>query len=246
MRHWPLTQLTITTPDLILRVPDDQLLDDLAHLAGQGIHPPGTTVFPQPWTSGTPDEVADNVLRNHWWARADWRGSNWRLHLTAVHRDGRVIGQQNLSARDFVVTREARTGFWVGRRHHNRSYGTQMRAAALHLAFALGAERVTSTAFAHNGPSRAISAKFGYVPNGIRRIAVDDQLVHVQEFVLTRAQWAAHAQPDITVEGLETCRTMFDPPSSRSSVESPGPGGDRAGSDQLRRPVVRAGRALRA
>lgn len=219
MRHWPLTQLTITTPDLILRVPDDQLLDDLAHLAGQGIHPPGTTVFPQPWTSGTPDEVTDNVLRNHWWARADWRGSNWRLHLTAVHRDGHVIGQQNLSARDFAVTREARTGFWVGRRHHNRGYGTQMRAAALHLAFTLGAERVTSTAFANNGPSRAISTKFGYVPNGIRRIAVDDQFVHVHEFVITSAQWTTIAQPGITVEGLETCRTMFDPLPSRRSAE---------------------------
>ncbi|GAA4239806.1 GNAT family protein [Actinomadura meridiana] len=215
MRHWPLTQLTITTPDLVLRVPDDQLLDKLAHLAGQGVHPPEMTVFAQPWTTGTPEEVARNVLRNHWWARADWRGDNWRLHLTAVNRDGHVVGQQNLSARDFATTREARTGFWVGRRHHNRGYGTQMRAAALHLAFALGAERVISTAFAHNGPSRAISAKFGSVPNGIRRIAVDGQLIHVHEFVITRDQSAAQVQPGISVQGLDACRTMFDLPSSR-------------------------------
>lgn len=30
MLHWPLTQLTLTTPDLVLRVPDDSQLDELA------------------------------------------------------------------------------------------------------------------------------------------------------------------------------------------------------------------------
>lgn len=211
MRHWPLTQLTIMTPDLVLRVPDDELLDDLVHLAGQGVHPPDTIVFPQPWATGTPDEVARNVLRNHWWARANWSSGNWRLHLTAVHRDGYVIGQQNLSARDFATTREARTGFWVGLRYHNRGYGTQMRAAALHLAFALGAERVTSTTFADNGPSHRVSAKFGYTPNGIRRVAVNGQLIHAHELVITGEQWTAQENSGISVRGLEPCRTMFGP-----------------------------------
>ncbi|MFG2783844.1 GNAT family N-acetyltransferase [Streptomyces prunicolor] len=161
MRHWPLTQLTLTTPDLVLRVPDDDQLDDLAQVAADGVHPPGAVCFPQSWASGTPAETARNVVQDHWWARGDWSEDNWRLLLAVLH-DGQVIGQQNLSARDFRITREARTGFWLGRRFQGHGFGTQMRAAALHLAFAsLGAERVTPTAFADNTASRRASEKFG-------------------------------------------------------------------------------------
>ncbi|MFF4948626.1 GNAT family N-acetyltransferase [Streptomyces chattanoogensis] len=61
-------------------------------------------------------------------------------------------------------------GFWLGQRFQSRGLGAQMRAAALHLAFVcLGAERVTSTAFAENAASRRVSEKFGYTPNGVRR-----------------------------------------------------------------------------
>lgn len=189
MRHWPLTHLTLTTPDLVLRVPNERQLDELAQVAADGIHPPGAVYFPQPWASGAPEQTARNVLQNHWWARGDWCEDNWRL-LLAVFHDGHVIGQQNLSAHDFHVTREARTGFWLGQQYQGRGFGTQMRAAALHLAFvSLCAERVSSTAFADNTASRRVSEKFGYVPNGVRRLAIDGRMVEAHEAVITVEQW---------------------------------------------------------
>ncbi|MFE9601490.1 GNAT family N-acetyltransferase [Streptomyces hokutonensis] len=209
MRHWPLTQLTLATPDLVLRIPDDDQLDELAQVAANGVHPPGAVRFPQSWASGTPEETARNVVQNHWWARGDWSEDNWRLLLAVLH-DGQVIGQQNLSARDFRITREARTGFWLGQRFQGHGFGTQMRAAALHLAFAsLGAERVTSTAFADNTASRRVSQKFGYTPNGVRRLVVDQHLVEAHDSVLTAEQWRTQAQQPIIVQGFDACRHMF-------------------------------------
>ncbi|WP_369362190.1 GNAT family N-acetyltransferase [Streptomyces sp. CG4] len=105
-----------------------------AQVAADGVVPPVAVYFPQPWASGTPEQTARNIVQNHWWTRGDWREDSWRL-LLAVFRDGQVIGQQNPSTRDVRITREARTGFWLGRRFQGRAFGTQMRAAALHLAF---------------------------------------------------------------------------------------------------------------
>lgn len=46
MRHWPLTQLALTTPDLVLRMPTEPEPDDLAQVAAEGVHPPGAVHFP--------------------------------------------------------------------------------------------------------------------------------------------------------------------------------------------------------
>ncbi|MGC4950053.1 GNAT family N-acetyltransferase [Streptomyces sp. DT224] len=209
MRHWPLTQLTITTPDLILRVPDDKQLDELAQVAADGVLLRGAVSFPQPWASGTPEETARNVVQNHWWARGDWSEDNWRL-LLAVFHEGTPIGQQNLSARDFRITREARTGFWLGRRYQGRGLGTQMRAAALHLAFRhLDAERVTSSAFADNAASRRVSEKLGYTPNGIRRLSVEGRLVEAHDAAITATDWDHRVQQTTQVGGINECRHMF-------------------------------------
>ncbi|WP_369354606.1 GNAT family N-acetyltransferase [Streptomyces sp. cg2] len=199
---------------MVLRVPDETQLDELAQVAADGVHPPGTVCFPQPWASGSPEQTARNVLQNHWWARGDWREDNWLLLLVAVH-DGQVIGQQNLSARDFRITREARTGFWLGQRFQGRGFGTQMRAAALHLAFAcLGAERVTSTAFADNAASRRVSEKFTYTPNGTRRLAVGDRLVEEHQAIITAEQWHGLTRQRTLVEGFAGCRHMFGVPAA--------------------------------
>ncbi|MFI7364086.1 GNAT family protein [Streptomyces sp. NPDC050149] len=219
MRHWPLTQLTLTTRDLVLRVPDDSQIDELAQVAANGIVPPGAVYFPQPWASGTAEQAARNVVQNHWWARGDWHEDNWRLLLVVLH-DGQVIGQQNLSAHDFRVTHEARTGFWLGRRLQGHGFGTQMRAAALHLAFAsLGAERVISTAFADNTASRRVSEKFGYESNGVRRLAVDQHLVEAHDATLTAERWRGQARQPTLVEGFDECRHMFGVPAAPEPID---------------------------
>lgn len=210
MRHWPLTDLQLTTADLVLRLPSDDELDALAQVAANGVVPDDAVYFPQPWASAPPDERARSVVQNHWWARGDWTRENWRL-LLAAFRDGQVIGQQNLSARDFATTSEARTGFWLGSRFQGQGYGTQMRAAALALAFdGLGAARVTSTAFADNAASRAVSRKFGYRPNGVHRIAVDGRPYDAHEEVIEAADWQRYASVvPVGIAGLSDCIPLF-------------------------------------
>ncbi|MEU5428997.1 GNAT family protein [Streptomyces olivoreticuli] len=210
MRHWPITDLELSTPDLVLRLPSDADLDELAQVAAEGVVPDGAVYFPQPWASAPPAERARNVVQNHWWARGDWNRDNWRL-LLAVFHDGQVIGQQNLSARDFATTGEARTGFWLGRRFQGQGYGTQMRSATLALAFdGLDAARVISTAFADNAASLAVSRKFGYRPNGIHRIAVDGRPYDAHEEVVDAVSWRNHARLlPVEMSGLAGCTAYF-------------------------------------
>ncbi|MFF4446376.1 GNAT family N-acetyltransferase [Streptomyces sp. NPDC001502] len=210
MRHWPITELELSTPDLVLRLPSNAELDELAQVAAEGVVPDGAVFFPQPWASAPPAERARNVVQNHWWARGDWSRDNWRL-LLAVFHEGQVIGQQNLSARDFATTGEARTGFWLGRRFQGQGYGTQMRAAALALAFdGLDASRVTSTAFADNASSRGVSRKFGYQPNGVHRIAVEGRPFDAYEEVIASADWQAHDRlVPVAVTGLSSAIEYF-------------------------------------
>ncbi|WP_406220821.1 GNAT family N-acetyltransferase [Streptomyces decoyicus] len=193
----------------------------ISHRWQQRASIPGVVHFPQPWTTGTPEEVAINVVQNHWWARGDWRDDNWRLFLAVFH-EGTVIGQQNLSARHFHTTREARTGCWLGQRFQRRGFGTQMRTAALDFAFQfLGAVRTTSTAFADNAGSRQISKKLGYAPNGIRRLAVEGRrLTEAHESAITKEQWLSGRQHTTVVGGFGGCRHMFGiPPTPTSSVD---------------------------
>ncbi|MGW1056275.1 GNAT family N-acetyltransferase [Streptomyces sp. NPDC001118] len=190
-----------------------------AQVAADGVVPPGAVHFPQPWASGTPEQTARNIVQNHRWTRGDWREDNWRL-LLAVFRDGQVIGQQNPSTRDVRITREARTGFWLGRRFQGRAFGTQMRAAALHLAFAcLGTERVTSTASADNAASRHVSEKFGYEPNGLRRLAVDQHLVEAHEAILTVERWHGQPQQPTLVKGFDECQHLFGVPAAPEPLD---------------------------
>ncbi|WP_406186133.1 hypothetical protein [Streptomyces sp. NBC_01006] len=50
MRHWPLTGLQLTTAELVLRLPSDEL-DALAQVAADGVVPDDAVYFPQPWPS---------------------------------------------------------------------------------------------------------------------------------------------------------------------------------------------------
>ena len=53
---WPLFDLGVTTPRLSLRYVTDDLGEELAELAAQGIHDPVTMPFSEPWTDVAPPE----------------------------------------------------------------------------------------------------------------------------------------------------------------------------------------------
>ncbi|MFD0025979.1 GNAT family N-acetyltransferase [Streptomyces sp. NPDC058382] len=208
-QHWPLYGLRIRTPRLELRVPDLELLDELASVAAGGVHAPDTMPFTVPWTDGSPAERGRAVFQHVLSTIADWSVRDWSLSLAVLH-EGRVVGRQDVMAKDFAVTREASTGSWLGLAHQGRGIGTEMRAAALHLAFAgLGAGAAVSAAMTDNPRSLGVSRRLGYQPNGLSVAALLGERVTLQRLRLERARWEEHRTVDVTVEGLDGCRGMF-------------------------------------
>ncbi|KUL46154.1 GCN5 family acetyltransferase [Streptomyces sp. NRRL F-4489] len=201
--------LRITTPRLELRLPDLQALEELAAVAAAGVHDEARMPFTVPWTAASPRERARATFQHVLGTLAEWHPHRWKLSL-AVLTGGRVIGRQDLSADDFPVTREAQTGSWLGLAHHGRGFGTEMRAAVLHLAFAgLGAHSVTSAAMTDNPASLRVSEKLGYAPDGLTVTAVQGRSRTLRRLRLDRAAWTAHRTVPVEVHGLDTCRDLF-------------------------------------
>ncbi|MFG2717076.1 GNAT family N-acetyltransferase [Streptomyces sp. NPDC048416] len=207
---WPPYALRIHTPRLELRLPDQALLADLAQVAAEGVHAPDRMPFTVPWTEGSPAGRGRSVWQHVLSTIATWSPAAWTLSLAVLH-EGIVVGRQDMSASDFAVVREVETGSWLGLAHQGRGIGTEMRAAALHLAFAgLGARGAVSAAMSDNPRSLGVSRRLGYRPDGIQSAAVRDRPVTLQRLRLDRADWERHRTVDVRVEGLEECRDMFD------------------------------------
>ena len=207
--HFPLLGLRLTTPRLELRLPSAEDLSALADLAASGIHDPDDSPFLVRWTDAPPAEAARSVVLHHWRGLGAWTAQDWILSLT-VFRDGVVVGQQNIGARDLALTREVRTSSWLGRPHQGEGIGTEMRAAVLHLGFAgLDADEAVSGALAHNLASLAVSRKLGYQPDGVRRHAVRGTMTIEHRLRLTRADWERHRTTPVTIEGLDRCLPLM-------------------------------------
>lgn len=85
-----------------------------------------------------------------------------------VLHDGRVIGTQDIVAKEFAISRSFSTGSWLGREFQGKGFGREMRAAIPHLGFAgLGAKEADSEAFIDNQASLGVSRSLGYDPNGM-------------------------------------------------------------------------------
>lgn len=207
--YWPLQGLRLTTPRLELRLPTDVELGQLADLAALGIHDPAVMPFLVPWTDLPPAERGRSVLQWAWRLKATWTPQSWSLPL-AVFLNGHTVGMQTVRAAEFAVLREVTTGSWLGLDHQGQGIGTEMRAAALHLAFdGLEARYATSGAREDNAASHRVSTKLGYVDDGVERHVVRDQAVAFRRLRLSREQWLAHRRTPVTVEGLEPCRSLF-------------------------------------
>jgi RimJ/RimL family protein N-acetyltransferase len=207
--HWPLYDLRLRTPRLELRLPSPDDLGALADLAADGVHDRGVQPFVVAWTDAEPAVRARSVLQWHWGLLGRWSPDDWSLQLVVL-ADGVLIGTQELGAAKFATLREVGSGSWLGRAYQRRGYGTEMRAAILHLAFAgLGAECATTEAFEDNIASYRVSRRLGYVDDGVERHVVRDRPVLGRRLRLDREGWAAARTVPVTIEGLEPCRTMF-------------------------------------
>ncbi|MFF8612627.1 GNAT family N-acetyltransferase [Streptomyces sp. NPDC015350] len=208
-RHWPPYGLRLRTPRLELRLPDLELLDELSAVGAGGVHPPDRMPFTVPWTDVPPEERGRAVFRHVLHTVADWSVRDWTLSL-AVLCEGEVVGRQDLAATDFAVTGEVATGSWLGLAHQGRGIGTEMRAAALHLAFAgLGARSAVSAAMTDNPRSLGVSRRLGYLPDGLSVAAVRGTPVTLQRLRLDRARWEECRSIEVAVEGLDGCRKEF-------------------------------------
>lgn len=108
---WPLARLRVRLGSrLELVVPDEPTLLALGRAADEIFT--GPDPFNRSWTDGAALDRARNTVRHQWRQRAEWTPQKWSLPFAVVH-DGQVVGAQDLSADDFGVTREVRTGSWL-------------------------------------------------------------------------------------------------------------------------------------
>lgn len=208
-RFWPLYGLRLTTPRLELRLPGPEALEELAAVAAGGVHEPDAMPFSVPWTDEAPEQRGRGTYQHVLGTIAEWRREKWTLSLAVLH-EGKVVGRQDLTAADFPVTKEAGTGSWLGLAHQGRGIGTEMRAAALHLAFeGLGARSVRSAAMTDNPRSLRVSRKLGYRLDGMAIASVRAKARTVQRLRLDRAAWEAQRRTPVSLHGLEPCRALF-------------------------------------
>ena len=210
--RWPFFDLRIRTPRLELRPDWDDGVVQLAEEAALGVHEPGFMPFNHPWTAVEPDRRARGVLQWNWGSRSELSAEKWSVNL-CVTVDGAVVGTQSLMASHFAKLRIVETGSWIGLRHQGQGIGREMRAAALHLAFAhLDARLAVSGAFDDNERSLGVSRALGYEENGeewqVRGTEeVPGRIVRLR---LTRERWEQHRPAyDITVENLEPCLPLL-------------------------------------
>jgi RimJ/RimL family protein N-acetyltransferase len=211
--YWPIFDLRLETPRLVLRPHRDDDFAGLLEAIDIGIHDPELMPFSLPWTDAEPTLRRRNSVQ-HWWAnRANWKADDWHLELVVL-LDERPIGIQELSAKNFPTLGEVATGSWLSRLYQGRGLGKEMRAAVLQLAFAgLGAEIARSAAFADNPASAAVSRALGYRENGRFRHAPRGRPKVAVNFELTRDEWLSRRStlPNVDVFGLEQALPMFSP-----------------------------------
>lgn len=208
-RWWPLLDLEIRTPRLVLRLPDDRDLADLVEFVGRGIHPADEMPFLHPFTAPPSPERERGVLSFQWQTRGSVTPEHWNLSFVVL-ADGVVVGSQDLNATDFAVTREVHTGSWVGQEHQGRGIGREMRTGVLHLAFAgLGALVARSGHLDGNEASRRVSEALGYVPDGTATVEVQGRRRIEHRMVLAADRWDPAHAVEVELAGVDEARRQL-------------------------------------
>ena len=188
-----------------LRLPTEEEIVGLAHLAEQGVHPPEQMPFFTAWTDGIGKPgFVDEFTRFHRTQREEWRPEKWQL-LLGVWVDRELVGTQGAEK---TGERTVETGSWLGQRFQGRGIGTEMRAAMLTLLFdGLGIEEATSGALEGNVASARVSEKLGYEPAGEDVAAPRGAPVRNRKFRLMRERWRSPVP--VEIQGLSNCRSLF-------------------------------------
>lgn len=218
--YWPLNDLRVRTPRLELRIPDQDDLYTLIDLIRHGIHDPQQMPFSNPWTDLPSPQLERGALQWWWGQRATWSPDDWGAGF-AVVVDGRVVGVQDLFAKNFTKTGVAESGSWLGRDFQGQGIGKEMRAAILHLGFeGLGARWLETFAWEDNASSIGVTERLGYEPNGVEMDLRRGEGAPLRRFRMTREAWESQRRTDIRIEGLERCRDMFGLPQAVAGADA--------------------------
>lgn len=205
---WPLFGLVVRTPHLELRYPTDLDLLALADLT-DAVHDPAFQPFDTAWAMRPETERRRGTFQFNWRNRGDLSADAWTLDLVCVV-DDQIVGVQGMRAAHFPITRTFDTGSWIHLPRQGRGIGTEMRQAILHLGFAgLGADRAETGTLDGNPPSRRVTEKCGYRPDGEAVKVVEGERRTMQRYALDRATWEARRRNDIEIEGLEPCLPLL-------------------------------------
>lgn len=195
---WPLHDLELTTPDLVLRV-----MTEADALALGELVPEDVTHDP------TLPGLGHRVEQTYWRHMGQWRPDDWVLPF-AVVRDGSLVGVQALEGKDFSARRVVDSYSWLVTAARGQGVGKQMRVAVLELGFrGLGAEYAISEAYADNAASLGVSRALGYVENGFAIERRDDGSgpVRMEHLLLAAADW--RPPWPVQISGLEPCLALF-------------------------------------
>jgi RimJ/RimL family protein N-acetyltransferase len=218
-RFWPLFDLRLTTGRLVLRPTVEADLPELAELVPNDAEPDPSR--PRHAVNDIRLDRGIALFQSYWSSFAAWTVDNWRLGFVVV--DGsRIVGVQELEARDFPRRKVVETSSWLVRRARGRGLGKEMRAAVLHLAFSgLGALEAETCAWWDNGPSLGVSWALGYQHNGEYIHVHEDRRDRMVRARLLASRWAEVAATyPTTIAGLEGCRHFFCPP-AETGLRSP-------------------------
>lgn len=203
---WPLFDLQVVTPRVVLRYVSDELGEQLASLAAKGIHDAASMPFSEPWTDVPSPLLERNCLQFYWRNRAETTVDRWNLDL-AVLVDETVVGMCSVHAEQFPQNRSLTTGSWLGRAHQGQGLGKEMRQAALHLIFAgFDADRAVTRAWHGNAASLAVTRSLPYTETGSKVELRRDRPDVMVEFTMTSGRWATIQRNDIRLVGIEAVR----------------------------------------
>jgi RimJ/RimL family protein N-acetyltransferase len=206
--YWPLFDLRITTPDLVLR---PMLEADLGTVSD--LLPADLELDPAATRYAVTDEHRSRGIITHqgyWKAFGTWQPSAWRLGFVVLSGD-EIVGFQELEGNDFLLLRTVDTSSFLIPSVRGRGFGKQMRRAVLALAFGpMEAAAAITSAWHDNHASLGVSRALGYQPNGESlhaREGHSDVMIHLR---LRRSDWLdADLGRDIEIREFDPCRFLF-------------------------------------
>lgn len=195
--------LRVTAGGITLRLFRDSDLPAYAELISSRLFEEETAPHVFDWWTNEPVVRLRDGQQWLWRARAGIRPQEWTLTMGVFEGD-RLIGAQDVAARDFAKLRVVDSGSYLRLDAQGHGVGTLMRQMMLVLAFDhLGAVRAESGAIVGNDSSLAVSRHCGYQLDGTAVTTNGEARVELQRVAVTPETFV-RPDVDVAVSGLTT------------------------------------------